>query len=71
MAKQRPTVFESWKGNDGQFYCHLRSGREILFPSEGYKRMRSIHRLFAILTSRTAANTVWSELKAPYSPKKK
>ncbi len=57
----RNVVFEYWKGKDGQFYCHLRSGREILMASEGYRRMRSIHRLFDIITFRTGVNTIWHE----------
>ncbi len=57
----RPVVFEYWKGNDNQFYAHLRSGREILMASEGYRRMRSIYRLFDIITARTGANTIWHQ----------
>lgn len=68
MAK-RTLVFETWIGNDGQHYCHLRSGREILLPAEGYTRVRSVKRLYEILTSLSKTNCRYVELSVPYGMK--
>lgn len=65
MAK-RTLVFETWTGADGQHYCHLRSGREILLPAEGYERIRSVKRLYEILTSLNKQNCRYVELPFPY-----
>lgn len=57
LRAPRTTVFEYWKGKDKLFYCHLKSGREIIYSSEGYKRIRSVKRVYEIMTSRTKENT--------------
>ncbi len=66
MAKKRAprtTPFEYFKGNDGLWYCHLRSGREILFPQEGVKRKRAVFAARRLMLSRTEANTPLVEIK--------
>lgn len=67
--KPRSCVFETWKSANGQPVAHLRSGREILTWTDSKTRIRSIKRLYEILTTRTPANTRYVELSAPYKPK--
>lgn len=69
--KPRTLAFENWVGKDGHHYCHLRSGREILMPAEGYPDIRRVKRLYEIITTRTPENTRYVTLSAPYQPKKK
>lgn len=69
MAKQRRAVFEFWRGKNGQFFCHLKVGKHIVAPSQGYDRMRDVHRLFNILIERRAENTIWRERPVPKKKK--
>jgi hypothetical protein len=61
MPKPRRAVFEFWKGSNGKFFCHLKIGKHIVAPSQGYSRMRQVNRLFNILIERRGENTIYRE----------
>ncbi len=69
--KPRTVAFETWKGENGQPVAHLRSGPDIIMWTDSKTRIRSIKRLYEIITTRTPENTRYVELSAPYKPKKK
>ncbi len=69
--KPRTVAFETWKGANGQPVAHLRSGPDIIMWTDSKTRIRSIKRLYEIITTRTPENTRYVELAAPYKPKKK
>ena len=68
--KPRTLVFETWKAANGEPVAHLRSGREILMWTDSKTRIRSVKRLYEILTTRTPENTRFVTLAAPYKAKK-